>query len=191
VAARRHGEALERALLDAAWDELVEGGYAAFTMDAVAARAGTSRPVLYRRWTDKHDLVRAAVAHAVDRDVIAVPDTGSLRDDTIALMKIANKTRAGLAAVVTVHLDGFYQETGSSPEDLRKMLAAGRPRVLDTILDRAAARGEIRRDQVSGRIASLPFALLLVEFVMTLKPVPASVIEEIVDTVFLPLVSAR
>jgi AcrR family transcriptional regulator len=179
VAARRHGEALERALLDAAWDELVEGGYGAFTMDAVAVRAGTSRPVLYRRWPDKHDLVRAAVAHAVDRDVIAVPDTGSLRGDTIALMKIANETRAGLAAVVTVHLGGFYQETGSSP------------RVLDTILDRAAARGEICRDQVSERMASLPFALLLVEFVMTLKPVPASVIEEIVDTVFLPLVTAQ
>jgi AcrR family transcriptional regulator len=191
VAPRRHGEALERALLDAAWDELVEGGYGAFTMDAVAVRAGTSRPVLYRRWPDKHDLVRAAVTHAVDRDVIAVPDTGSLRGDTIALMKIANETRAGLAAVVTVHLGGFYQETGSSPEDLRKMLAAGRPRVLDTILDRAAARGEICRDQVSERMASLPFALLLVEFVMTLKPVPASVIEEIVDTVFLPLVTAQ
>ena len=40
-------------------------------------------------------------------------------------------------------------------------------------------------------MASLPFALLLVEFVMTLKPVPASVIEEIVDTVFLPLVTPR
>ena len=190
MATRRHGEALECALLDAAWDELVEGGYAAFTMDAVAARAGTSRPVLYRRWSDKHQLVRAAVVHALDRDVIVVPDTGSLRGDIIALMKIVNETRVEMVAVVTVHLGGYYRETGSSPEDLRKMLAPGRPRMPGALLDRAAARGEIRRDQVSERVASLPLALLLVEFVMTLKPVPASVIEEIVDTVFLPLVTA-
>jgi AcrR family transcriptional regulator len=132
VAIRRHGEALERALLDAAWDELAEGGYAAFTMDAVAVRAGTSRPVLYRRWPDKHDLVRAAVAHALDREVIAVPDTGSLRGDVITLMKSANETRADLVA-----------------------------------------------------------ALLTLELVMTLRPVPASVIEDIVDTIFLPLVTAQ
>ena len=191
MAIRRHGEALERALLDAAWDELAEGGYAAFTMDAVAVRAGTSRPVLYRRWPDKHDLVRAAVAHALDRDVIAVPDTGSLRGDIITLMKNANETRADLVAAVTVHLGGYYRETGSSPDDLRKMLASGRPRVLDTVLDRAEARGEIRRDQVSERVASLPFALLMLELVMTLRPVPASVIDDIVDTIFLPLVTAQ
>ena len=191
MAIRRHGEAIERALLDAAWDELAEGGYAAFTMDAVAVRAGTSRPVLYRRWPDKHDLVRAAVAHALDREVTAVPDTGSLRGDVITLMKSANETRADLVAAVTVHLGGYYRETGTSPDDLRKMLASGRPRVLDTVLGRAEARGEIRRDRVSKRVASLPFALLMLELVMTLKPVPASVIEDIVDTIFLPLVTAQ
>ena len=46
---RRRGIALEEALLDAAWAELTERGYDGFTIDAVAARAGTSRAVLYRR----------------------------------------------------------------------------------------------------------------------------------------------
>jgi hypothetical protein len=31
----------------------------------------------------------------------------------------------------------------------------------------------------------------MLEFVMTLKPVPASVIDEIVDTIFLPLVTTQ
>jgi AcrR family transcriptional regulator len=43
---RRRGKALEDAVLDAAWSELADGGYASFTMEAVAARAHTSRPVL-------------------------------------------------------------------------------------------------------------------------------------------------
>lgn len=41
---RRRGAALEKALLDAAWEELTDTGYARFTMDAVVKRAGTSPP---------------------------------------------------------------------------------------------------------------------------------------------------
>lgn len=189
-ATRRHGEQLDRALLDAAWAQLVDGGYASFTFDAVAERAATSRPVLYRRWADKHELVRAALAHALDRDKIAVPDTGTLRGDTIALMKAANKSRAYISAVMAVHLGGYYQETGTSPADLRTLLTIGRASVIGAVLDQAIARGEISKDALTDRIAGLPYTLLNQEYLVTLKPVRVSVIEEIVDTIFLPLVTA-
>jgi len=52
--------ALEEALLDAAWAELLRAGYEALTYEAVAERARTSRAVLYRRWPTKRDLVLAA-----------------------------------------------------------------------------------------------------------------------------------
>jgi AcrR family transcriptional regulator len=188
---RRHGEELERALLDAAWTELIENGYATFTMDAVCARAGTSRPVLYRRWEDKHALVRAALAHALARNSIVIPDTGTLRGDTIALMESADHERMQLFAVMTVHLSGYYQETGTSPADLREMLMSGRPRVSRIVLERAVARGEVAADKVSERIAVLPYVLLQQEFLLTLKPVPKAVIEEIVDSIYLPLLLNR
>ena len=184
---RRHGEELERALLEAAWTELVDNGYATFTMDAVCARAGTSRPVLYRRWEDKHALVRAAVAHALARNTIAIPDTGTLRGDTIALMESADRERMQLFAVMTVHLSGYYEETGTSPADLREMLMSGRPRISRIVLERAVARGEVAAAKVSERIAVLPYVLLQQEYLLTLKPVPTAVIEEIVDTIYLPL----
>jgi AcrR family transcriptional regulator len=188
---RRHGEELERALLDAAWAELVENGYPTFTMDAVCARAGTSRPVLYRRWEDKHALVRAAVAHALARNIIAIPDTGTLRGDTIALMESADRDRMQLFAVMTVHLSGYYQETGTSPADLKEVLMSGRPRISRLVLDRAVARGEVAANRVTERIAVLPYVLLQQEFLLTLKPVPTAVIEEIVDTIYLPLLVSR
>ena len=86
-APRRRGAALDDALLDAAWQELVERGYGALTFDSVAQRAATSRPVIARRWATKPDLVRAAVGHELLRQVIAIPDTGSLREDTLALLR--------------------------------------------------------------------------------------------------------
>ena len=184
---KRLGAELEQALLDAAWNQLVQQGYAAFTMDAVAARAGTSRAVLYRRWADKHELVRAVVAHVARPDEVQIPDTGSLRRDTISMMKIANRTRLELISALTVHLGGYYQETGTSPVDLRKTVFPTRPHIPRVLLDRAIARGEVSPATVSDRIASVPYALLQQEFFMTLKPVSNATIEEIVDTIFLPL----
>lgn len=186
--ARRTGAALDGALLDAAWQQLVEGGYAAFTMDAVAARARTSRAVLYRRWADKHALVRAVIAHVLRPDELAIADTGSLRGDTIAMMKAANRSRLALVTAMTVHLGGYYQETGTSPSELRRTLFPSRPNIPRLLLDRAIARGEADPSCATDRVAGVPYALLQQEFFMTLKPVPVAVIEAIVDTIFLPLV---
>lgn len=58
VPRRRRGKTLNRALLEAAWEELVTKGYDALTFDAVARRASTSKPVVYRRWTTKYELWR-------------------------------------------------------------------------------------------------------------------------------------
>ena len=41
---------------------------------------------------------------------------------------------------------------------------------------------------LADRIAAVPYALLQQQLFMTLEPVPNVVIEEIVDTIFLPLV---
>ncbi|MGV9306197.1 helix-turn-helix domain-containing protein [Nonomuraea sp. NPDC004354] len=45
---------------DAAWDVLVEQGCHGSAYEAVAARAGTSRPMLYRRWPQCDDLLPPA-----------------------------------------------------------------------------------------------------------------------------------
>lgn len=185
---RRRGEELESALLQAAWDQVVENGYSSMTIDAVAARANTSRAVIYRRWADKHELLRAAARAAVARTNSDIPDTGDLRSDTVALMEAANTTLLDTLSVITVHLGGYYDETGSNPADLRDILVAGRPRPHWVVLQRAVERGEVSPEHFTERIASLPHQLLLQEFLLTRKPVPTTVIHEIVDSIFLPIV---
>lgn len=82
---RRRGAALERQILDAAWAELSEVGYADLTMAGVAARAGAAKSVLYRRWPDKAELVRAVVERRVPR--LGGPvRTGELRADVLAVL---------------------------------------------------------------------------------------------------------
>ncbi|GAA5140655.1 TetR/AcrR family transcriptional regulator [Pseudonocardia adelaidensis] len=185
---RRRGAALEKALLDAAWEELAENGYARFTMDAVVRRAGTSPPVLYRRWSDREELATAAIAHVLRESRLDVPDTGSLRGDILTLMREINATRVQLLTVMSAHLAGYHQATGTSPGDLLDPVATGRKEAVDVLFDRAVDRGEIGPERLTERIKSLPFDLLRHELLTTFAPAPDRVLEEIVDTIFLPLV---
>jgi AcrR family transcriptional regulator len=188
---RRRGRALEEALLESAWTELTDRGYDDFTIDAVAVRAGTSRAVLYRRWSSKQELVIATLAYAAGKDVVVAPDTGSLRGDVIGLLQQANKVRIGLAAQVFVQLGSLYRDTGTSLADLSAFVRGGRDTAMEQAIQRAIDRGEIERERVTERIGRLPADLWRHEILTTLRPLPDEAIEEIVDTIFLPLLEAR
>ena len=189
VRRRRRGVELETALLAAAWDELTEHGYDALTIDAVATRAGTSRPVLYRRWPGKQELVRAAIGYGAALDRTEPPDTGTLRGDVLALLHQANGARVGLATVLTIQLASYYDETGTSLSDLREAILGTRGSAIEQIVRRAVERGEIDPAKLTPRIARLPVDLFRQEILMTLRPLPDDAITEIVDTIFLPLVT--
>jgi AcrR family transcriptional regulator len=62
---RRHGSrrdpAIDAAVLTTTRELLVARGYAATTIDLIAATAGVSRPAVYRRWRSKAELVHEAL----------------------------------------------------------------------------------------------------------------------------------
>lgn len=183
---RRRGARLEAALLEAAWGELIERGYAGFTLESVAKRAGTSTPVIYRRWPDKTRLVEAAITHASNTRAIEIPDTGTLRGDLIAMMRAANASRIDLLAATTALLGSYFDETGTNQRQLRDQIM-GKRRAAEIIMRRAVERGEVSADVVTPRIASLPFDLFRHEVLTTLRPVPEDVITDIIDQIVLPL----
>ncbi|GAA4760616.1 TetR/AcrR family transcriptional regulator [Nocardioides endophyticus] len=191
VARRRRGAELEEALLQATWDELTEVGYGALTFDAVAQRAGTSRTVVYRRWPSKRELTEAAITFVGRRDKAEVPSTGSLRDDMLAVMRHTNDKRIGLMALITAFLGGYFQETGTSPYDLRRLVLDDGPTVLDVIIDQAVERGEVEREGLTPRVVNVAFDLFRHEALMRLGRVPDDVMVSIVDEVFLPLATRR
>jgi AcrR family transcriptional regulator len=188
---RRRGKVLEDAVLDAAWSELLDGGYARFTMESVAARACTSRPVLYRRWPNRADLAIAAIRHTVLKHPVNIPNTGNVRDDLIAFLQQISKGRALFAAFFSLQMSEYFSETNTNLADVRKSLHQGDHSQLDVVLARGVERGEIDQSKLTPRIASLAVDLLLHEILMTLKPVPNAIIAEFVNDIFLPLVSPK
>jgi AcrR family transcriptional regulator len=187
---RRRGDELEAALLDAAWEELVEVGFARLTMESVAARARTGVAVLYRRWPGKDALTMAAIAHYGAKHPIEIPDTGSLRGDMLALLGGVNDTRYSFTVVVTAAFSGLLTSTGLTPAEVRARLLGDRPMWSDQIFRRAHERGEIDLDKTPAAVLALPFDLMRHDLLMTLKPVPPERIAAIVDDLFLPLVAA-
>jgi AcrR family transcriptional regulator len=187
---RRRGDELEAALLDAAWEELVEVGFARLTMESVAARARTGVAVLYRRWPGKDALTMAAIAHYGAKHPIEIPDTGSLRGDMLALLGGVNDARYSFTVVVTAAFSGLLTSTGLTPAEVRARLLGDRPMWSDQIFRRAHERGEIDLDKTPAAVLALPFDLMRHDLLMTLKPVPPERIAAIVDDLFLPLVAA-
>jgi AcrR family transcriptional regulator len=187
---RRRGDVLERAIFAAVWEELAESGYAKLTMDHVAARAHTSKPVLYRRWSSRAQLVVAAMMHGIPtRDEL--PDTGDLRSDVLALL---SQLESRFDDMPVDAIRGLIYEVLNDPEAaaIREYVVQSECEVLMlTILERAAARGEIDPSKITGRIARVPKDLIRSEYLTSVKGggrVPDTVIIEIVDEVFLPLV---
>lgn len=86
---RPRQEHVMRAVLDAVVDLVAESGMAALTMDAVAARAGVSKPAMYRRWSTRQDLVLAAAESRIGPRT--VPDMGDFRAGPQAVLTARTK----------------------------------------------------------------------------------------------------
>ena len=83
---RRRGDELDAAIRSAVLGLLVSDGPAGVTMEAVAAAAGTSKPVLYRRWPDRAALLRDTLLKMAT-SAIPHEDTGSYREDMLTILR--------------------------------------------------------------------------------------------------------
>jgi AcrR family transcriptional regulator len=136
----------ETAILEATLELLAERGLTALTIEGVAARAGVGKATVYRRWTSKTDLVRAAIARIGTQDM-RLPDTGSVRGDVLAMMRgrreSAGASRAGF------FIPRLVGEAAGDPQLgplLDEVLVQPGRRVMRAILERGIERGELRSD---------------------------------------------
>ena len=186
---RRRGQELEDAVLTAGWEQLLDGGYNGFTIDAVAERATTSRSVIYRRWASRDDLLEATLTFGLNQGRTEPPDTGSLRGDVLESLRRSNRSRAAIAPLMSVFMGAYYAESGRTFADVReRAFGASAGRSLDEILARAVERGEADPARLTSRVRRVATDLYRHDLLMTAAPLTDEAIVEIVDEVFLPLV---
>jgi AcrR family transcriptional regulator len=185
---RRRGEVLNAAIFEATLAELAEVGYSRLAMERIAARAGASKMSLYRRWPNRAELLIAALRYQ-DREPEPPPDTGSLRDDVLAFLR---RAAALLDGVFGEAVRGLMAESLIDPRrtaTARAEAFGARDRLMRQILDRAAARGEIRPAAITPQLVGLAPALVDHHFLIHGTPIPDDVLTGIVDNVLLPLLT--
>jgi AcrR family transcriptional regulator len=188
VKTRRRGAELERALLDAAWEQLAAEGYSRFTIESVAERAHTAKHVIYRRWSDREALLVAAIRNHGSQVTVEPPDTGDLRLDVLTSLRRANTAESNMAVLFGAMIGSHFGELDMTPAQLRAELIGDRTSSTRLALDHAVARGEVNPARITPRMVTMPFDLFRNEYLMRLDVVPDSVLEEIVDELWLPLV---
>jgi AcrR family transcriptional regulator len=140
---RPRSDDVERAILSAASDLLMERGLDAMTIEEVAARACVGKASIYRRWSTKGSLALDAflVDYLAQQPVV---DTGVLEDDLREALSLWSAAVVGTA--MGRALVGIIAEA-QNDDDLAqgwidRVLAPAREQYR-VMLDRAIERGEI------------------------------------------------
>jgi AcrR family transcriptional regulator len=188
VGSRRRGKVLEAAIFEVVLQELAETGYVNFSIERVAARAGTSKPVIYRRWPTRARLVYAALR--ATRLVVSseAPDTGTVRGDIMVILNRISEMVDELSPEVIFGL--IAELLHESESSLFAEVHEGNAKIMREILTRGIGRGEIAAEKLTPRLAALPFDLVRYQLMVLRQPLSAQDIEEIIDGIFLPLVQA-
>lgn len=183
---RPRDAAVDRRVREAAIALLAEGGYAALTVEAAAARAGVGRPTIYRRWHDRSALAVDAVEAAFAEANPTVPDTGDPRADLVTLLAntITLLTASPLGAVVR----GLVPELDRAPDLAAAVRAFERRRrgLLLAALDRAAAAGLLRPGLTSNCAVELLLGPVYLRLLVTRDPLAPGDAAALVDAVLEP-----
>ncbi|MDN5858955.1 MAG: TetR/AcrR family transcriptional regulator [Pseudonocardia sp.] len=188
-ARRRTGRALVEAILEATIAEIDEVGYAELSMERVAERAQASKASLYRRWPGKVALVVDAAYHVLP-DPAGLADTGTVRGDLLTVLRHMGDQVAGPAGRAMRGVLGDVLRDPARAEEFRSRTRGSSVAMIETVLRRAHARGELDADTVTQRQREAGPALLRLHVLTHDGPVPDEVIVGIVDEVVLPLLGS-
>lgn len=141
---RPRSQRAHRAILDAALELVAEHGYEGLTVEGVAERAGVAKTTVYRRWSNRDEILEAASERFVTE--IGVPDTGTIRDDLLALLEGAVRVYSGLPGRVMPGLVSAMAQNPSLARRVREGFLANRRAALRAVVERAIGRGEVRGD---------------------------------------------
>lgn len=168
-------------ILDAACALLLDRGYERMTVDEVAERAGVGKATVYRRWPSKDDLAHDAFQRIFDVEV-PVPDTGSLRDDLIAVytstLEFVN-TPAGQRFLLLVAAEASRDDRAAG---VYLQMYSRRRETGRNMFQRAIEVGELRSDvDIDELIDGFPGLLVMRALCRLPMPQPADA-ERMVDT---------
>jgi AcrR family transcriptional regulator len=187
---RRRGDELDAAIRHAVLKLLAANGPSGVTMEAVAAAAKTSKPVLYRRWPDGATLLRDTLL-GIATAAIPHEDTGSYRSDMLAVLRGWAALFTGPDAPV---LRAAIATAAHDPEltaAFQNDVIGWRKKEMAALLSRGVARGDVRADVPVEIARELGQSVLWHRLLVTGDPIDDDLVVQLVDEVLVPFVAPR
>ncbi|GAA1209023.1 TetR/AcrR family transcriptional regulator [Prauserella alba] len=180
--ARPRDERIDLATLKAVRDLLTEVGYQRLTLDAVAARAGTTKPAIRRRWPDQKHLVVDALTEHVGST--PTPDTGCTHCDLVAGIDTLRRTMSG--PLLTLTLPPLVADLRND-DVLRNRFFEGffspRRQTTARAIERGIERGDLREDVDVELLLDMLAATMTYRLLFGHQPLAPGLSEDIVDVV--------
>jgi AcrR family transcriptional regulator len=168
---------VREAILDAALSELIDGGYAALSVEAVAARAGVNKTTIYRRWPTLDDLLVDALMEW-SHDALPAMDTGSVETDLLALGgQLADVLNAGVGRQVVALVLTAGLRSAQLRETTRRYFDHQALRAIP-IVNQAIDRGELPADTDADALLTTFRAPLFYRLVTTGDPIDEELITQ-------------
>lgn len=193
---RKRGAALADAILAAAYDELSEVGYLAFSVEGVAARARTGKASIYRRWPTKQLLVLDALCDALP--TAQQCGIGVEFEDSVSTVQALHHVAHIIAQVFDSPAGSAMRaikcEAFSDPELARTVderFQAPRRAALVALLERGIERGEVRPGAATELVADVLPALIGHRVILMREPVTEHDLTAIIDQILVPLIEVR
>ncbi|MFJ3901215.1 TetR/AcrR family transcriptional regulator [Streptomyces sp. NPDC090025] len=188
AAPRRRGAVLERAILEAALEQLSTVGWNGLTMEAVAIGAQTGKAAVYRRWPSKVDLVADALRTGFPALEYA-PDHGGVRED---LYQLCLRVRAAMYSKPGFALRAVLHECDHDSADrFHELIFSGviepSQRLLREVIERGIARGEVRQDAAHELVCDVIPAMMMYRSKVCASEWTDAELAEMIDRVMMPL----
>ncbi|AQT78878.1 TetR family transcriptional regulator [Mycolicibacterium litorale] len=166
---------VRQAILDAAFAELTEGGYAALSVEAVAARAGVNKTTVYRRWATLDDLLVDALT-TWSLEALQVPTTGDIETDLLALgRELAEVLNGGVGRQVVAMILTAGLRSAELSEATRRYFDHQTQRAIPTV-ERAVERGQLPAECDADALLATFRAPLFYRMVTTGDPIDEELI---------------
>jgi len=190
---RKRDHTRDPEILECALDVLAETGYEGMTVDMVATRAKAGKATLYRRWASKAELVLDAVAcmKSNDIDLDALPDTGTLRGDLVAMIKPPSIRDGERKMKVMAGIVSMLARNPELAEAARLALVEPRANINRILFQRAIDRGEIPADVDVERLCLIGPSMVAYRVLMLRRPVDREFLISNIDGVILPAAGVR
>ncbi|MFV2084774.1 TetR/AcrR family transcriptional regulator [Micromonospora sp. LOL_021] len=179
----RRSEQSRRAILAAALALLTEQGYAAVTVEAIAARAGVGKQTIYRWWRGKGGVILDALTDNLP-EVLALPDTGDLRADLREVLRatVAEFADPRLSATTrAITIETLADE--ELADQARDRLLRPQLDMVHTRLEAARDAGQVRPDAPLDQVVELLFGPLYHRWLLRTGPLTDEYADSIVDLV--------